>query len=429
MNIPFLEKIYLIDVLVGIIFEYWLFSKISLVKRSKTENIYFVCLTAPVLIYIYLSSWVGNELEQFVEIILLYFFYRKSKNDYQTLGRLMIMGAIPYIIYPIMLLVINILNINFSIIQMISFDVITYIVLYMIIMKTNIIRPLDRENDKDGKVYFWLVVYIFVTSVGINYISYFIKAEAFVSVMLIVFFAVQMFFVIYLYRTSQKVTKDKLFLQQMRDLKTYTQQLEENQRNLRKFKHDYQNMLLSLQLSAKSRHDKELVAKLSDYSNTHLNSKVLWHFDNIDNIKDELLKSLLISKLNTIFQQKIEHSFECLNTVEKIQDINFAFDIIRILGIAYDNAIEASVTLNDKAKISSMVYSVGSDLEFEIKNRFDHIEKTILELKKPGVTTKSGHAGYGLANIDEIKSKYDNILVEYRISDNWFTFVMSISGL
>lgn len=156
---------------------------------------------------------------------------------------------------------------------------------------------------------------------------------------------------------------------------------------------------------------------------------MLWHFDNIDNIKDELLKSLLISKLNTIFQQKIEHSFECLNTVEKIQDINFAFDIIRILGIAYDNAIEASITLNDKAKISSMVYSVGSDLEFEIKNRFDHIEKTILELKKPGVTTKSGHAGYGLANIDEIKSKYDNILVEYRISDNWFTFVMSISGL
>lgn len=115
--------------------------------------------------------------------------------------------------------------------------------------------------------------------------------------------------------------------------------------------------------------------------------------------------------------------------MEKIQDINFAFDIIRILGIAYDNAIEASVTLNDKAKISSMVYSVGSDLEFEIKNRFDHIEKTILELKKPGVTTKSGHAGYGLANIDEIKSKYDNVLVEYRISDNWFTFVMSISGL
>lgn len=328
-----------------------------------------------------------------------------------------------------MLLVINILNINFSIIQMISFDVITYVLLYMIIMKTDIIRPLDRENDKDGKVYFWLVVYIFVTSVGINYISYFIKAESFVSVMLIVFFAVQMFFVIYLYRTSQKVTKDKLFLQQMRDLKTYTQQLEENQRNLRKFKHDYQNMLLSLQLSAKSRHDEELVAKLSDYSNTHLNSKVLWHFDNIDNIKDELLKSLLISKLNTIFQQKIEHSFECLNTVEKIQDINFAFDIIRILGIAYDNAIEASVTLNDKAKISSMVYSVGSDLEFEIKNRFDHIEKTILELKKPGVTTKSGHAGYGLANIDEIKSKYDNVLVEYRISDNWFTFVMSISGL
>ena len=73
-----------------------------------------------------------------------------------------------------------------------------------------------------------------------------------------------------------------------------------------------------------------------------------------------------------------------------------------------------------------MVYSKEGELEFEIKNRFNDTGKSILELKKLGFTTKKGHSGLGLANIEDIKKSMMLFLVEYHISDGWFTFYMSV---
>ena len=65
-------------------------------------------------------------------------------------------------------------------------------------------------------------------------------------------------------------------------------------------------MLISLQLSAQDRHDKELIARLKKYSNFYLDNKGLWQFNDIDNVRDDLLKSLLISKLNLLHQKKLK---------------------------------------------------------------------------------------------------------------------------
>ena len=102
-------------------------------------------------------------------------------------------------------------------------------------------------------------------------------------------------------------------------------------------------MLLSLKLSAKKSHDKELIDKLAEYSSKTLEDKVLWQFNDVDNVKDELLKSLFISKLNRIFQNNIQYSFECRIVIENLSNKYNSFDIVRILGIVYDNAIEESL--------------------------------------------------------------------------------------
>ncbi len=420
-NTAMWEYFYLMNVIIGITFGYWIFLKVALKRYSLKENMLYFCLTVPVLTLVYIS-W-GNVLEQFIEITLLYLIYRKRPKDHQTLGRLLIIGSTSYMVESLMFLITFSFGIEHSIVQMIFFDIVAYMAIYLIIMKTPIIRLLDREN---GKVYFGLMVYMYMTFLGINYMVYFIKSEMVAFLILMLFFIVQLFFAIYLYLTIQKVAKDKLFLQQLDNLKIYTKQLEINQKNLCKFKHDYRNMLISLQLSAQDRHDKELIARLKKYSNFYLDNKGLWQFNDIDNVRDDLLKSLLISKLNIMFQQNIENTFECQTLVEQLPAKDITFDIIRILGIAYDNAIEASLILKNGAKVKSMVYSKEGELEFEIKNRFNDTGKSILELKKLGFTTKKGHSGLGLANIEDIKKKYDVILVEYHISDGWFTFYMSV---
>lgn len=237
----------------------------------------------------------------------------------------------------------------------------------------------------------------------------------------------QLIFSLYIYNNSKKIRQDKLNLQQIKDLKTYTQQLESSQRSLRKFKHDYQNMLLSLKLSAKKSHDKELIDKLAEYSSKILEDKVLWQFNDVDNVKDELLKSLFISKLNRIFQDNIQYSFECRNVIDSLSNKYNAFDIIRILGITYDNAIEESLELGDEARIDTMVYRENGELEIEIKNRCRITDLIIQDMRKSGFTTKKNHDGLGLANIEELSQPYNDIFINYQIKDGWFTFLMVMS--
>lgn len=257
--------------------------------------------------------------------------------------------------------------------------------------------------------------------------GYLFKVDKVLYLILLVVIIVQLIFSLYIYNNSKKIRQDKLSLQQIKDLKIYTQQLESSQRSLRKFKHDYQNMLLSLKLSAKKSHDKELIDKLAEYSSKILEDKVLWQFNDVDNIKDELLKSLFISKLNRIFQDNIQYSFECRDVIDSLSNKYNAFDIIRILGITYDNAIEESLELGDEARIDTMVYRENGELEIEIKNRCRNTDLTIQDMRKSGFTTKKNHDGLGLANIEELSQPYNDIFINYQIKDGWFTFLMVMS--
>ena len=263
-------------------------------------------------------------------------------------------------------------------------------------------------------VIYYLTTYVF----NIDAVSYIIAMVVVVS---------QLFFSLFVYSINKKIRQDKLSLQQINDLKIYTQQLESSQRGLRKFKHDYQNMLLSLKLSAKKSHDKELIDKLAEYSSKTLEDKVLWQFNDVDNVKDELLKSLFISKLNRIFQNNIQYSFECRIVIENLSNKYNSFDIVRILGIVYDNAIEESLEFGDEARIDTMVYRENGELEIEIKNRCRNTDLTIQDMRKSGFTTKKHHDGLGLANIEELSQPYNDIFINYQIKDGWFTFLMVMS--
>lgn len=64
---------------------------------------------------------------------------------------------------------------------------------------------------------------------------------------------------------------------------------------LRKFKHDYQNMLTSLKLSAANGDNQELLDKLEHYSNTQINNQDLWRFNDVDNIHNDLIKVLSLA--------------------------------------------------------------------------------------------------------------------------------------
>ena len=394
-------------------------------RKSKKYNLLFILLTFPVILLINGVGDIIGFFAPFIEIFIFYIVYRQLTLDYRLCGRLLMLDLFSYITFGASALFFTLFTNYYTMVSVIILDVSLNIFEYIILTKTTIIEKLD---DEYGLLYFYLILYIWISSMVIYYLTtYVFNIDAVSYIIAMVVVVSQLFFSLFVYSINKKIRQDKLSLQQINDLKIYTQQLESSQRGLRKFKHDYQNMLLSLKLSAKKSHDKELIDKLAEYSSKTLEDKVLWQFNDVDNVKDELLKSLFISKLNRIFQNNIQYSFECRIVIENLSNKYNSFDIVRILGIVYDNAIEESLEFGDEARIDTMVYRENGELEIEIKNRCRNTDLTIQDMRKSGFTTKKHHDGLGLANIEELSQPYNDIFINYQIKDGWFTFLMVMS--
>ena len=404
---------------------YSFFYLLTPTRKSKKYNLLFILLTFPVILLINGVGDIIGFFAPFIEIFIFYIVYRQLTLDYRLCGRLLMLDLFSYITFGASALFFTLFTNYYTMVSVIILDVSLNIFEYIILTKTTIIEKLD---DEYGLLYFYLILYIWISSMVIYYLTtYVFNIDAVSYIIAMVVVVSQLFFSLFVYSINKKIRQDKLSLQQINDLKIYTQQLESSQRGLRKFKHDYQNMLLSLKLSAKKSHDKELIDKLAEYSSKTLEDKVLWQFNDVDNVKDELLKSLFISKLNRIFQDNIQYSFECRDVIDSLSNKYNAFDIIRILGITYDNAIEESLELGDEARIDTMVYRENGELEIEIKNRCRNTDLTIQDMRKSGFTTKKNHDGLGLANIEELSQPYNDIFINYQIKDGWFTFLMVMS--
>lgn len=404
---------------------YSFFYLLTPTRKSKKYNLLFILLTFPVILLINGVGDIIGFFTPFIEIFIFYIVYRQLTLDYRLCGRLLMLDLFSYITFGASALFFTLFTNYYTMVSVIILDVSLNIFEYIILTKTTIIEKLD---DEYGLLYFYLILYIWISSMVIYYLTtYVFNIDAVSYIIAMVVVVSQLFFSLFVYSINKKIRQDKLSLQQINDLKIYTQQLESSQRGLRKFKHDYQNMLLSLKLSAKKSHDKELIDKLAEYSSKTLEDKVLWQFNDVDNVKDELLKSLFISKLNRIFQNNIQYSFECRIVIENLSNKYNSFDIVRILGIVYDNAIEESLEFGDEAKIDTMIYQENGELEIEIRNRYRDTDLTIQDIKKSGFTTKKNHDGLGLANIEELSQSYNDIFINYQIKDGWFTFLMVMS--
>lgn len=404
---------------------YSFFYLLTPTRKSKKYNLLFILLTFPVILLINSVGDIIGFFAPFIEIFIFYIVYRQLTLDYRLCGRLLMLDLFSYITFGASALFFTLFTNYYTMVSVIILDVSLNIFEYIILTKTTIIEKLD---DEYGLLYFYLILYIWISSMVIYYLTtYVFNIDAVSYIIAMVVVVSQLFFSLFVYSINKKIRQDKLSLQQINDLKIYTQQLESSQRGLRKFKHDYQNMLLSLKLSAKKSHDKELIDKLAEYSSKTLEDKVLWQFNDVDNVKDELLKSLFISKLNRIFQNNIQYSFECRIVIENLSNKYNSFDIVRILGIVYDNAIEESLEFGDEAKIDTMIYQENGELEIEIRNRYRDTDLTIQDIKKSGFTTKKNHDGLGLANIEELSQSYNDIFINYQIKDGWFTFLMVMS--
>lgn len=238
---------------------------------------------------------------------------------------------------------------------------------------------------------------------------------------MILFNAITLFiffiFVVVIMYYSFTILVNKYKAKEYSQLKDYTNMIENMYSDLRSFRHDYLNILSTLETYI----EKEDMAGLKSYYYNELlpESNIIISKDIslslLSHIKISPLKALLSSKFSTAHSQGISVSIELLDDIDHIS--MSTIDLCRIIGILLDNAIEASVVCHNKFIHFAMI-KTDNEIILNISNSCLSSTPPIHKLYEKNFSTKGENRGIGLNNIKNIINKrYNNVLFNTSINN------------
>ncbi len=263
-----------------------------------------------------------------------------------------------------------------------------------------------------------LTIFLFNLTYG-NATGYPQEAVYFNGIILISLLAVTITIIILMLRTLIKENSLSSRLREYETLQEYTQKVENLYSEMRTFKHDYINILSSMEIFLKE----EKYEELNEYFMKEIlptgqaltfSDSILGHLSKVQVLE---LKGLLYGKL--IFA--MNHSLNI--SVDIPCEISFlpidAVEFVRIIGIFMDNAIEAAVETEEKTLYLGMI-QVEEEMIIKISNSCENEIETD-NLYQMGTSSKSDSRGMGLYNARKILNPHHNVLLTTTCKDGVFT--------
>ncbi|BAP85375.1 histidine kinase [Paucilactobacillus hokkaidonensis JCM 18461] len=207
-----------------------------------------------------------------------------------------------------------------------------------------------------------------------------------------------------------------------KDNTLYVKELEKKYHEARKAKHDYKNMLFTLQVIAKNGNSNTLYESVSNLlqSDTEFDDD---SYLTIHKINDPFIRGIITQKLTEAKEKNMKTSLEVTERIPDLGKINII--VTRILGILMDNAIEAAIKSEDH-RISVAVISTDSNIRFLIKNSVAKGTKiNINRIFEEEYSNKGSERGLGLSTVKDLTSHYDNLLISVTFTDT-FTVILTL---
>lgn len=223
----------------------------------------------------------------------------------------------------------------------------------------------------------------------------------------------------------EKESKMKEKQRELKHLQLYISELEKNYTEMRRFRHDYKNILFSLESYIES---KDLDG-LSDYYYANIKQVSATMLENdfmlakLSSINIKSIKALLANKLVLAQELGIETSIEIYDKIEnkKIDELV----IVRSLGIILDNAIEAASEI-ENGLLHIGLFSEDMGINIVVANSCEKNIPPLYQLKKEGYSSKGKDRGLGLSNLDRIVEKNENLSLDTKINKELFVQILSI---
>ncbi len=210
-----------------------------------------------------------------------------------------------------------------------------------------------------------------------------------------------------------------------RDMERYSRHIEELYKEVRRFRHDYTNLLTSLRLGIEEE-DMEQIKEVYDSVLKDSSEKLQdnkYELGRLVNIRDKGLKSLLAGKFLKARDKKIIFNIE---VPEEIQVEGMSLlDFLTIVSILCDNAIEASVEAS-QPHVSIAFLKNGAQETFIIENSIREGSIDISEIFSFGASSKGEERGVGLYTVMKLVESHPNTSLNTTCQNQVFRQVLTV---
>lgn len=220
------------------------------------------------------------------------------------------------------------------------------------------------------------------------------------------------------------LTKERLVEEQQdrldKELLDYVDRLEVMHDELASFRHDYTNVLLTLDQGVRTKNINQIE---QIYHNVIAPTTKLINHQELDivklsHIKVPEVKSLLSVKVIAAQQQNIQVMVDIPQPIEEIAMpiVNF----IRVISVLIDNAIEEAVQSKDK-RLQLALFEIEEQQYFLVRNSSDHNEIDLQRIYEKGYSSKKGNEGFGLHSVKHMIDQTPHATLETTFDPPYFT--------
>lgn len=399
------------------------YQKLSYKEKYKYNIYNYICILLAGILITYNSYINVNALRAYISFGIILFLELIIYKD--KLRKTIVYGTISYIFVVISEIILSIFVVATNLLSMETIDSnyvykcglsILMSLLAYLFTKSKRIRKLSQKiYEKLEKSMIPLVLLIIslliVLVIAFRNVSDLSVTDYVTSIILLILFAFLVIFIIKNeYNTEQEMDKARVLLDFM---SKYEKKIDEERIN----KHEILNNLLILK-SFSNKNTKKYNDTLDDLIKTY--SKKSIGVKNIYKLPCGL-KGIIYYKINEVKNKNlninIHISKQLSNYLENMDSKTYTI-ICKIVGITFDNAIEASENSLEKF-INLDVYEENNLIIIDIENSYSN-KIDMKKLNKKNYSTKGLNRGFGLYIVNSLIKHSDNLKLEQIINDNIF---------
>ncbi|MCW1911180.1 GHKL domain-containing protein [Lactiplantibacillus paraplantarum] len=303
--------------------------------------------------------------------------------------------------------------------------ILSIVFLNIFLNRTTFKPTFEREDLNKITAFLLLVIYLYII-LGEGWQNQFRLIFSNLVVLLVVIGSVFALYMEYLKNVRTKYEVQQKNTQIKNDTR-YMTEIETHYNELRRFRHDYQNMMLSINEYLKT-HDLDGLQQYYSKNIEPVTKRVSdeqYNLGDLSQIKVKSIKSILFSKLSHAQSAGIKVHFDLKEQLEKVSVNELDLDIA--LGIILDNATEAVIG-HKNAEIMSAIFVENNSTVFLVQNTVFEELPPLWKLKAEGYSTKGKDRGIGLSNLGKIVNRNDNMILETRVLESTFLQRLTIKG-